>query len=258
MIGLILGTSEGKKIVSLLNEFTDDLFISTATAYGGHLLEKYKYKILNIDPLDAKGMIHAINTNNIHILIDASHPYAVEVTKNAIDASRVCRIQYIRYERPSIINKYINRKNIIIVNSYEELYKYLINIRGNILNTTGSRNIEKILDMNLSNRIIHRVLPSSNVIEKLYKLGIRTENIIAIKGPVSYDLNYSFIKEYKVVAVLMKDSGIQGGTEEKINATLDCGAYAFVIARKNIQYDTQHDKVFSCERTLVEYIKKIL
>jgi precorrin-6A/cobalt-precorrin-6A reductase len=47
MIGLILGTSEGKRILSLLNKYTEDIFITTATAYGGELLKDYKYKILN-------------------------------------------------------------------------------------------------------------------------------------------------------------------------------------------------------------------
>ena len=48
MIGLILGTVEGKKILSLLNKFTEDIFVSTATEYGGELLKNYKYKILKL------------------------------------------------------------------------------------------------------------------------------------------------------------------------------------------------------------------
>lgn len=37
MIGLILGTSEGKEILDLLNKFTDDILISTATQYNGEI-----------------------------------------------------------------------------------------------------------------------------------------------------------------------------------------------------------------------------
>ncbi len=42
MIALILGTSEGREILSLLNKFTDNILISTATAYGGEILKNYK------------------------------------------------------------------------------------------------------------------------------------------------------------------------------------------------------------------------
>ena len=34
MIGFILGTSEGKKILSLMNNYTDNIAVSTATSYG--------------------------------------------------------------------------------------------------------------------------------------------------------------------------------------------------------------------------------
>ena len=47
MIGLFLGTSEGREILGYLNKFTDNLYLSTATEYGGEILEKYKYKKRN-------------------------------------------------------------------------------------------------------------------------------------------------------------------------------------------------------------------
>lgn len=250
MIGLILGTSEGKRIVSLLNKFTDDIFITTATSYGGELLKDYNYKKLNTVPLDSKGLIRAIEENHIKVLVDASHPYALEVTKNAMEACKVCNIDYIRYERPFVVDKYENNPNVIVVDSYEKLYEHLIKIKGNILNTTGSRNIGKILDFNLPNRIIHRVLPSPKVIDELSDLQVKIDDIIAMKGPISYDLNCSFIRELNAEAILMKDSGVQGGTEEKIKAAIDSGILAFVVGRKKYQYN----KVFYSTDRLVEYL----
>lgn len=44
MIGFILGTSEGKKILSLMNNYTDNIAVSTATSYGGQLLQDFKIK----------------------------------------------------------------------------------------------------------------------------------------------------------------------------------------------------------------------
>ncbi|MPN63644.1 Cobalt-precorrin-6A reductase [bioreactor metagenome] len=111
------------------------------------------------------------------------------------------------------------------------------NITGNILNTTGSRNLNKILGLELPNRIIHRVLPSLKVLEECLELGVSVENIIAIKGPISYDLNRAFIKEYDAKAILLKDSGPEGGTEEKIRAAVDEDIYTFIIGRKTLKYD---------------------
>lgn len=256
MIGLILGTSEGRKIVSLLNEFTDNLFISTATAYGGEILKDFKYRVLNSKPLKYEELIQNLKDNKVSILVDASHPYAVEITKNAQEACKLLEIEYLRYERPSVLEKFKEEK-IIEIKNYEELKARISQIReleeeqGAILNTCGSRNIEKILDLKLGNRIIHRVLPSVDVMEKCLALGIKVDDIVAIKGPISYDLNCSFIKEYNAKAIIMKDSGIQGGTDEKIRSALDMDIYAFVLARDK----TTYDKAFSSEEELVNHIR---
>lgn len=248
MIGLISGTSEGKNILSLLNNYTDDIFVSTATPYGGELLKDYKYKVLNTKPLTLEELVENLKTNKIILLIDASHPYAQVITENAIEACKKLNIDYVRYERPSVIDKFENK--ITKVKSYEDLYNKLLNIDGTILNTTGSVNIEKIITMNLKNRIVHRVLPSIEVIKKCFSLGVKTEDIIAIKGPISYDLNLSFIKEYNAKAIILKDSGVKGGTIEKIEAALDSGIKIFVIMRSG----KQNISSFSSEEELVNYI----
>lgn len=50
-------------------------------------------------------------------------------------------MEYVRYERPSIINKFENK--ITKVKSYEDLYDKLLNIDGTILNTTWKQEYRK-------------------------------------------------------------------------------------------------------------------
>ena len=254
MIGLIVGTSEGKNILSGLNEFTEDIFISTATAYGADLLKDYKYKVFNEEPLDLVGLMKGIRLHDIKILIDASHPYALEITKNAMEACEIYGVHYIRYERPSILEKFIHNENVIVVEDYDSLSIHLKRVKGNILNTTGSRNIDKLLSFNLKNRLIHRILPSVKVLEEILDLGVRVEDIVAMKGPVGYELNCAFIKEYNAKAILMKDSGVQGGTEGKIKAAIDNNILAFIIGRKPMEYS----EVFFDETELVKYISGLI
>lgn len=250
MIGLILGTSEGRKILSLLNNYTEDILVSTATEYGGEILKDYKYSYLNTNPLDLEGLVRLFKEKNVNLLVDASHPYALEISKNAMKACEVFGIEYLRYERPSCVDKFKNEEKIIELKNYEELYHKLKNIKGNILNTTGSRNLDKILSMNLENRIIHRVLPSVKVMQECINKGLDAGDIIAIKGPISYELNCAFIKEYKAQAVILKDSGIQGGTEEKLRACVDNNIYGFIIGRQTIKYTN----VFYDTEDLVNYL----
>jgi len=254
MIGLIVGTSEGKNILSGLNEFTEDIFISTATTYGAELLKDYKYKIFNEEPLDLVGLMQVIRRNDIKILIDASHPYALEITKNAMEACKIHGVRYVRYERSSVLKEFMHNENVVVVEDYDSLLRQLKKVDGNILNTTGSRNIDKFMSSNLDNRIIHRVLPSVKVLEEILGKGVKVEDIVAMKGPVGYELNCGFIKEYNAKAIIMKDSGIQGGTQDKIKAAIDNKIPAFVIGRKPMEYS----EVFYSEVELVEYISGLI
>ncbi|BAQ12980.1 cobalt-precorrin-6X reductase [Clostridium botulinum B2 128] len=254
MIALILGTSEGREILSLLNKFTDNILISTATAYGGEILKDYKYKKLNTKPLNKEQLLNMLKENQVNILIDASHPYALEVTKNAREVSKDLNIEYVRYERPSSAEEFKENKKVVFLEDYKDLNEALKNIKDNILNTSGSRNMDKILDLKLENRIIHRVLPSIKVLEDCFNLGVKVEDIIAIKGPISKELNKAFIKDYDAKALILKDSGPQGGTKEKILACLECDIHALVIMRKKIKYEREFDNIES----LVKYIKSMV
>ncbi|EDU38797.1 cobalt-precorrin-6A reductase [Clostridium sporogenes] len=254
MIALILGTSEGREILSLLNKFTDNILISTATAYGGEILKNYKYKKLNTKPLNKEELSNMLKENQVNILIDASHPYALEVTKNAREVSKDLNIEYLRYERPSSAEEFKENKKVVFLEDYKDLNEALKNIKGNILNTSGSRNMNKILDLKLENRIIHRVLPSVKVLEDCFNLGVKVEDLMAIKGPISKELNKAFIKDYDAKALILKDSGPQGGTKEKILACLECNIYALVIRRKKINYEREFNNI----EDLVEYISSMI
>ncbi|APC84948.1 cobalt-precorrin-6A reductase [Clostridium botulinum] len=254
MIALILGTSEGREILSLLNKFTDNILISTATAYGGEILKDYKYKKLNTKPLNKERLLNMLKENQVNILIDASHPYALEVTKNAREVSKDLNIEYVRYERPSSAEEFKENKKVVFLEDYKDLNEALKNIKGNILNTSGSRNMDKILDLKLENRIIHRVLPSVKVLEDCFNLGVKVEDLMAIKGPISKELNKAFIKDYDAKALILKDSGPQGGTKEKILACLECDIYALVIKRKKINYEREFNNI----EILVEYISSMI
>ena len=258
MIGLILGTAEGKNILSLLNEFTKDILVSTATVYGGDLLKDYKYILINTKPLNLDALKDLLIINNISLLIDASHPYATEITTNCKTVCAELNINYLRYERASVAERYRNNERVIFLNSYENLKDKMATIEALgteenvILNTTGSKNIGKILSLGILNRIVHRVLPSVRVMKECLELGVKVDDIIAIKGPIGYDLNVGFIRQYNAKALILKDSGLQGGTEEKIKAALSEGLYVFVIERKKEEFKN----VFYSEESLVKYIKE--
>ena len=253
MIGLFLGTSEGREILKGLNDFTDNIYVSAATEYGGEYLKGYHYKYLNTSPLSQGEMIQIIGDLGITIMIDATHPYALVVTENIIGACKEKDILYLRYERPSVIDQYLPHPDIVTANRYEDLKEHLSQIRGTIINTTGSNNVEKLIMMKLENTIVHKVLPTKEVLSKLYDLQVPIKNIVAICGGGTKAFNKALFQEYNAKAIILKDSGKQGKTKEKIESALELGIKVFVIKREEMTYEN----VFKEEKEIVEFIKAI-
>ena len=249
MIGFILGTCEGKKILSLINKYTDEIAVSTATSYGGQLLEEYKIKDLNTKPLNKEQMIEWIKKNKLDILVDGSHPYAQEVTKNAMECTRELNIKYVRYERPGALEQ-VSGDDIIRVKDYDEAIKYIKTLNGNVLNTTGGNNVTKFINIDFNYRVIHRILPSPAVLNKIVDAGIKIRDIIAIQGPITYDLEKAFIKQFDVKAILTKDSGVQGGVLNKFNAARDSNIKTIVIEKTKFDYELE----FNDEESLVNFL----
>ncbi|WP_252230481.1 cobalt-precorrin-6A reductase [Clostridium sp. ZBS15] len=249
MIGFILGTSEGKNIVSLINKYTNDIAVSTATRYGGELLKELDIKSLNTKPLNEEEMLKWIQENSINILVDASHPYAQEVTKTALKCSKKLNVKYIRYERLGALEN-INAGEIIRVKNYEEAIDAISNLNGNILNSTGSNNFSKFLHLDFNHRIIHRVLPSYEVLKKMIDGGVEIKDIIGMQGPISAQLEEAFIKQYDIKGIITKDSGLQGGVLEKFKAVQKYNIKLIVIEKPKFKYELE----FNDEESLISFL----
>ena len=252
MIGFVLGTGEGREILSFINKYTDEIVVSTATEYGYEIYKEFKAKHFNYKPLNEEEFKELIKKFGITVFVDATHPYASEVSKTLINVCKEMKIDYIRYERKSFfdnlsrnnIEKEGSKEDVIFVEAYEELQEVFNKIEGNILNTTGSNNALKIESLKgENNRIIHRILPSPKIISKLLDNGISMENIIAIKGPFGLEINNGIIKEYNIKALITKDSGEEGGMKEKIDSALLNNVKIIVIKRPKMAYGIEFNDI---------------
>lgn len=241
MILVLGGTSDSIEICNMLNQNKFDYVVSVTTSYGEKLAKQCTKKVI-LKKLTLEDMVDYISKNNITKIIDATHPYAVEVSTNAIEASQITNIDYIRFERKSLI-KDIDYKNKYVVNNIDEACDIANKIGNNIFIGTGSKNLyiykEKIKNKNL----IPRVLPISEVLISCEELGFNADNIIAMKGPFSIDMNESTYKQYNIDLVITKESGIAGGFLEKIKACENLNIPVIIIKRKEMNYPNTIGKI---------------
>lgn len=220
----------GRDFVKQLLDDGEKVIVSTATSYGASLYKPHENLVVNHGKMDYAQMKDYIQGKKINEIIDITHPYAVHVTENMIKCGKILNIPYRVVERDSYI-KDNGSGSITIVNSYQEACDYLFNQQGNILLAIGSNNLEAFTRLPVE-RMVIRVLPTSQVLIKCEELGFSPKNIIAVQGPFSYEFNKTVYKDYNIKYLVTKDSGKSGGIEEKVQSALDSRVEVIMIKRK--------------------------
>lgn len=236
MIFLIAGTKDGRELAGFLLQEGYEVTASVISQYGKQLAEQYEGIKVNDKPLDENELVAYLSQNNITALVDASHPYAVNVSQNAMNAAHKANIPYIRYERAEVPFEY---DKLYTVDSYEKAAELAGSLGKSIFLTTGSRNVKAFTTSPHLKEcfIAARILPTADVIAEVTALGLTPENIIALQGPFSLELNKALFAQYHADVIVTKDSGFVGGADKKFEAAREMNLPVVMIARPKLNYD---------------------
>ena len=237
MIFVLAGTQDGREIVRLLLEQGHDVAASVVSSYGGELLAHAcgQRCLINDKPLDEAALKDYLQEHDICLLVDASHPYAANVSRNAIAVCQALSIPYIRYERD--LSK-LDYDRITVVHSYEEAAQAAAALGKKIFLTTGSRNLDKFVHSpDLKDcELTARVLPTAEVIGLCESLGLDAGHIVALQGPFSQELNRELFRKYGAEVIITKNSGTIGGTDTKFAAAAELNLPIVLIDRPKLNY----------------------
>ena len=95
------GTEEGRKLFEYLYVCGVPVDLSVATEYGREMIEHGRHRVL-VNRLDEQEMRELFQHNGYTLVIDATHPYATEVTENIQTSCYAMGIPYLRVLRQSI------------------------------------------------------------------------------------------------------------------------------------------------------------
>lgn len=241
MILIIAGTKDGRQLAVQLAQAGYKVIVSVISEHGRTLAEQSNL-IVYSNKLDKNDMISFVREHRIRLIIDASHPYAVNVSENAIAACRFLGIKYLRYERPA--SDLSSFKNIFIVKNYQDAACKAAFLGKTVFLTTGSRTLDIFKkEPTLKNhRIIARVLPDPDVINKCIEQGFSLSDIIALQGPFSHQFNLVMFKDYNAEVIVMKNSGHIGGSDTKLSAAAELNLPVIVVDRPAVNYGKLLDK----------------
>lgn len=238
---IFAGTTEGRKLSEYLIRAKVSHTICVATEYGEIILTAHPLVKVKQGRMNEKEIEVFLKKGSFGAVIDATHPYAQDVTRNIKRAVEKIKnlgisIPYLRLKRDCIEkrDKSVGEslKNIHYFDTNEMCVKALENMKGNILLTTGSKELPiYCISEKIKERMYVRVLPSIESISLCIEQGIYGKQIIAMQGPFTKDMNEAIIRQYQISLLITKESGISGGYEEKLEAAKRTGTQVFVIGR---------------------------
>lgn len=254
---VMAGTRDAVKIIEKLSEnkksYSTDksplkILATTTTSYGADIAKKAGAEEVISKPLPADKIVDLIEKKDVDLLVDATHPFAVNATINAIISTKKTSIKYMRYERPSLDYSHID--GVQQVKSFKEASKLAsevlrdlnydekevrIKSKKKVMHLAGVSTIKPVLENVSPEQLVVRVLPNTNSIGQCQELGFSGENVIAMQGVFSKKFNKAMMREYNAGVIISKESGQTGGVPDKIEAALELGLEVILVIRPEMK-----------------------
>lgn len=214
MVLVFGGTTEGRKAAEVLEEAGTTYYYSTKTGEQDIALHHGK----RIDgAMDAEAMQTFCREHDIRLMVDAAHPFALQLHKTIAQISEKQNIPVIRYERI-----YPPRdSDITWIDDYSQIPTDI----HSLLATTGVQSISKLKYLEAEGiKVIYRILNRESSIHLAHQQGATDEQLCF----------YPQMAEAE--AVLMKESGESGGFSEKIAEAKEKGMRIFALKRPELSF----------------------
>lgn len=237
------GTTEGRLLAEYCHQQEIEAYVSVVSGYGADLLPESEYLHVLSGRMAGDAMEGFMKRASIRAVFDATHPYAAEATRNIKEACGRARVSYLRVTRESAAAENPGgdsgkgpaaafASQVVYVHSVEEAVCYLKDREGDILVTTGSKELAAYTALpGYEERLYVRVLPSCAAISACEDIGIRGKRIIAMQGPFSEEMNRAMMRQLGVRYLVTKEAGTAGGFLEKLSAAEALSVTAVVIGR---------------------------
>lgn len=225
---LIGGTSESRTIAQRLSQQGIDWVATVVTAAARRLYQGLPGQV-QVGALDATGIQTLLKKYGVRAIIDASHPFATEISHQAMATG----LPYLRFER----QRYSLVPPAESLSDLDTLFQpqYLENRR--VLLTLGVKVLHRFRSWQSRSHLWARILPAAE--SQAIQAGFTKEQLIC-DYPVSDAVTEkSLWQGLAVDTVVTKASGAPGGLPTKLAAAQALGVCLLVIDRPLLVYPQQ-------------------
>ena len=213
MILVFGGTTEGRKAVEVLEEAGQPFYYSTKTDIQDVTLH---HGISLQGAMDQEAMTTFCQEHDIRLLIDAAHPFAQILHETVAAVAEELHLPAIRYER--IFPE--RDKDITWIDDYQDIPNDI----HTLLATTGVQSISKLKWLEDEGvKVFYRILDRESSIKLAHEQGASDDQLCFYTDSCVIDIDAD--------AILLKESGLTGGFQEKVDAAKQKDMRIFVLRR---------------------------
>lgn len=248
VLWVIGGTGEAVELAAALVAEQIPCLVTVTTVAAQHAYKKSTYLKVLVGGLDVAALGEFIQTQRIGAVLDVSHPFAVEISKGAIAAAQTLNLPYWRYERPAIAPASNGPIHYI-----EDLHAVLtpeLLLEQRTLLTLGYRWLHHFTPWQAQATLFARILPSPVALEAALAAGFTPGRLIALRPPITADLERALWQQWGITQVITKASGAPGGEDIKRAAAEQLNISLFILNRPQLDYPvvcrSQRDALALC------------
>ncbi|MGB3493663.1 MAG: cobalt-precorrin-6A reductase [Elainellaceae cyanobacterium] len=255
---LIGGTQESVVLAErLLNEGCS-LVVTVTTEAARSLYPHHDRLTLQVGSLSAATLPAFLQSHGIRAVLDASHPFAVQISQLAIATAQAHQIPYLRFERTALEHSQPQNSSVLTLSSVETLVSgsYLEPTTAgqqHVLLTLGYRMLPLFQPWQSRATLFARILPSPIALSTALDSGFTPDRLIALRPPISPELERSLWQQWRITTVVTKASGQAGGEDVKRAIAQELGVRLILLERPAVTYPAQTQDLeeaiaWSCDR----------
>jgi precorrin-6A/cobalt-precorrin-6A reductase len=176
---------------------------------------------------DEESLAEFLRRGEVDLVLDATHPFAVRITRIAHGVCARLGFPYIRYERPD----WPAPDGTHVVDSFTEAARRLPELGTRVMLTIGAKQLKHFAHLHDRMNLFARILPSPISLEQALKEGFMAERVLCLRPPFSQEFNRALFREYRIDVLVTKASGMEGGVVEKVSAAREMGIEVLMIRR---------------------------
>jgi len=244
-IWLIGGTQESALIGRSLAQQSIPCTVTVTTTAARRLYPDCDSLNIWVGQLKEAQIRSFLNQEQVCAILDASHPFAVEISQLAMAIATRHHLPYLRYERPSLSpstatqRASANAEMSLPLNALDTLLADACLHHQRILLILGYRRLHQFQGWHACTTLFARILPSSAALDAAIAAGFTSDRLIALRPPLSPELERALWQHWQITTVITKASGAPGGEDIKRQIAQELGVRLITLARPPVVYPAQ-------------------